>query len=70
MAHRRNRDWTAAVARAAISDWLERQQRNLLKQHIAEYAVGVGGTQDDMDPALERAGIETITKGTGRARHR
>lgn len=37
-----------------------------LGQCIAEYAAAVGGSRDDLDPALVRAGIETITSDTGR----
>ena len=59
-----------AVARAAISEWLERQKQCAIEQRIAEYAAAVGGSQDDLDRGLERAGLETIASDTGRRRRR
>ena len=50
------------LAREAIDSWLRayaREQRHLA---IAEFAAKNAGTDLDLDPALEAAGIEHLTK--------
>ncbi len=52
------------LAREAIDSWLRayaREQRHLA---IAEFAAQYAGTDLDLDPALESAGIECLTKST------
>jgi hypothetical protein len=57
-AKRRGRPATV-VARGAIQAWLRQMRRQEVAQAIAEYAEKYGGTEFDLDPDLERAGIES-----------
>ena len=47
-----------ALAREAIDFWLRRQLREARRQAIAAYAEEMAGTNLDLDPVLESAGIE------------
>lgn len=49
-----------SVARTAISQWLEQQRRCAVEEGIAVYATAIAGGRDDLDPDLERAGIEVV----------
>lgn len=49
-----------ALARDAIDLWLRQQLRNARHQAIAAYAEEVAGTDLDLDPVLESAGIEHL----------
>ena len=51
-----------ALAREAIDLWLRHQLRNARHQAIAAYAGEMAGTDLDLDPVLESAGIEHLTK--------
>jgi hypothetical protein len=55
------------LAREAIEAALAERQRTVLAESIAVYAAAVAGTRDDLDPALERAGLEHLS-GPGRRR--
>jgi hypothetical protein len=54
------------LAREAIDWWLRYQMRQARHDAIAAYAAEMAGTDLDLDPALESAGIEHLVK-TGRA---
>ena len=49
-----------AVAREAIERWLAEAHRAAIHEEIARYARGVAGTNADLDPALEAAGVEHL----------
>ncbi len=53
------------LARAAIDLWLRRQARRARHAAIAAYAAETAGTEHDLDPGLESAGIEHLLE-TGR----
>jgi hypothetical protein len=46
------------LMRAGLDDWRRARRR----QQIAEYARHVAGSSEDLDPELERAGIEALAK--------
>ncbi len=50
------------LAREAIEAALLERQRTALGESIAVYAAAVAGTQDDLDPALERSAIEHLSR--------
>jgi hypothetical protein len=58
-ARKRGRPATA-IARSAIESWLSRARASELHDEIASYAVGHGGSNADLDRALEAAGIESL----------
>ena len=51
-----------ALAREAIDLWLRHQLREARRQAIAAYAEEMAGTNLDLDPVLESAGIEHLVK--------
>jgi len=51
-----------ALAREAIEWWLRQQQRKARHAQIAAYAAEMAGTDLDLDPDLEAAGIERLVK--------
>ena len=55
-----------ALAREAIDAWLREQLRKARHDAIAAYAAKMAGTDLDLDPVLEAAGIEHLVK-PGRA---
>ena len=60
-AKRRGRPATA-VARHAIKAWLRQRRRSELYEAIAAYARSRGGSEADLDTALEGAGIESLLR--------
>jgi hypothetical protein len=54
------------LAREAIDCWLRQQLRKARHDAIAVYAAEMAGTDLDLDPDLESAGIEHLVK-TGKA---
>ena len=54
-----------ALAREAIDWWLRQQLRKARHDQIAAYAAEMAGTDLDIDPELEAAGVEHLLK-TGR----
>jgi len=48
------------LAREAIETWIEERERMAVHDSIADYARSVAGTPADLDPALERAGVEQL----------
>jgi predicted DNA-binding protein len=57
-----------AVAREAIEAWIEQRERQALHDAIATYAHEVGGSRDDLDEDLERAGVEHLLSRRRRRR--
>ena len=55
-----------SIARTAIAEWLERQRRCAVEEGIAEYALAVAGSRDDLDPDFERAGIDVVASDAKR----
>jgi hypothetical protein len=53
---------TTTLAREAIDAWLRDQARKARYDAIAAYASETAGTNLDLDPALESAGIEHLVK--------
>ncbi len=54
------------LAREAIDWWLREQLRKAKHDQIAAYAAEMAGTDLDLDPDLEAAGVEHLVK-TGKA---
>jgi predicted transcriptional regulator len=48
------------IARAAIAAWLAQQRKTRQHEAVASYARQQASTPDDLDPALEAAGIEHL----------
>jgi hypothetical protein len=53
-----------ALAREAIDWWLRQQLRKARHDRIAAYAAEMAGTDLDLDPDLEAAGIERLMKAS------
>jgi hypothetical protein len=51
-----------SLAREAIDQWLRQQLRAARHAAISAYAEEMAGTNDDLDPVLEAAGIEHLLK--------
>jgi hypothetical protein len=51
-----------ALARQVIEEWLEAHRRLVVSEAIAAYAAGAAGTVADLDPELESAGVETMSR--------
>jgi hypothetical protein len=51
-----------ALAREAIDLWLRHRWRKARHEAIAAYAEEMAGTNLDLDPVLESAGIEHLVK--------
>ncbi len=49
-----------AIARDAIVDFLRRSRKAALHEAIASYASRRAGTDDDLDSALEAAGVDLL----------
>lgn len=62
----RSRRPATDLAREAIDLWLQEQRNASIHAAILEYAHGIAGTIDDLDPQLESASIESL-KGSERA---
>ena len=52
-----------ALAREAVEARLEELQRRKLHMELAQYAKQHAGSAADLDPHLEAAGIEILTRG-------
>ena len=52
------------LAREALADWLKRRKRERRYAEIAAFAAENAGTDLDLDPDLEAAGIEVIEAET------
>ena len=51
-----------ALAREAIDWWLREQLRKARHEQIVAYAAEIAGTDLDLDPGLEAAGVEHLMK--------
>jgi len=51
-----------SLAREAIDMWLRQQMRKARHEAIAAYAAEIAGTNLDLDPELELAGVEQLLK--------
>ena len=49
-----------SLAREAIEEWLRARRKLAVSEEIAVYASRMAGTSADLDPALERAGLEHL----------
>ena len=56
------------LAREAIDRWLRQQLRKARHDAIAAYAAQTAGTDLDLDPVLESAGIEHLARPRRRAK--
>jgi hypothetical protein len=69
---REQAEWAGApatvLARQAIDCWLRQQLRQARHDAIAAYAAEAAGTEFDLDPELESAGIESLWKAGCSAR--
>ena len=54
----RSKQPATVLAREAIASWLEQRDRELRQEAIKQYALELGGSQDDLDSELEAAGLE------------
>jgi hypothetical protein len=57
-----------ALAREAIDWWLREQLRKARHDQIAAYAAEMAGTEFDLDPDLEAAGVERLVNPAGKAK--
>jgi hypothetical protein len=48
------------LAREAIHEWLRLREKRARHNAIAAYAAEMAGTEFDLDPELERAGIDHL----------
>lgn len=58
----RTKSPATSLAREAIDQWLRAQRRKATHDAISAYAEEMAGTQFDLDPDLEAAGIEFMLK--------
>jgi hypothetical protein len=58
----RQRQPATTLARAAIEEWLRRQEKVALHRAISSYAAEWAGTDADLDEGLEQAGLEHLAE--------
>lgn len=54
------------LVKEAVELWLEEQEKLALHEDIARYAAEAAGSGDDLDEALENAGLEQLRHGGNR----
>ena len=54
----RTRQPATVLAREAIREWVEKQERAALHKAIFEYACEAAGSEADLDPDMEAAALE------------
>lgn len=59
---RRRRVPATRLVRSVLEDWVVRQQRELEAAEIRRFASELAGTDLDLDPELEAAGVEELRK--------
>jgi len=64
----RSRVPATSLAREAIDLWLRDQMRKARHEAIAAYAAEMAGTELDLDPALESAGVEHLLESGRKTR--
>jgi hypothetical protein len=57
-----------SIARDAIDDWLRRQKRKARDDEIAAFASEMAGTEFDLDPEFEAAGVEHWLKSSSESK--
>lgn len=50
------------LAREAIAEWLREEKRRALRADLAAFVDTHAGTEWDLDPALEAAGLESVSR--------
>ena len=50
------------LARQVLEEWLEAHRRLAVSEAITAYAADAAGTAADLDPELESAGVETLSR--------
>lgn len=58
------------LAREAIDYWLDEIQRQAVHNAVLAYAREAAGSRDDLDPDLEKAGLEHLRSDQGRGGRR
>ena len=53
---------TTELAREAIDRWLAEIRKKRIREEIARYAEDCAGSRADIDPVLEKAGIEHLLR--------
>ena len=64
----RTRVSATSLAREAIDLWLRQSMRRARHEGIAAYAAEMAGTNFDLDPDLEAAGLDHLVKTSKRPR--
>ena len=59
---RRSGEPATRLARAAINDWLERRARERRNEQVRQFALEHGGSEYDLDPALESLAAEELLR--------
>ncbi len=59
---------TTAIVREAVEGWLDARRRSAQHAELRAYAERWGGTGVDLDPDLERAGVEHLRAPRSRSR--
>ena len=54
------------VARDALAGWLQARQRERVAKEIHRFALDFAGTELDIDPDLEQAGVDHLLAGDAR----
>lgn len=54
------------LARDALTGWLQARQRERVAKEIHRFALDFAGTELDIDPELEQAGVEHLLAGDAR----
>ncbi len=59
---RRRRMPTTRLVRSVLEEWVQDQEREREAAEIRRFAAEFGGTELDLDPELEEAGLEVLRK--------
>lgn len=65
----RTKQPATTLARYAIDSWLRQHRKARLREAIAEYAVSVAGTTDDLDTDLEQASLDHLSENRKRTKN-
>jgi hypothetical protein len=63
----RQRRPATALAREALECWIKEREREAVQAELAVYVSACAGTDADLDPALEAAGVEAILASKDRS---
>ncbi|HIJ97325.1 MAG TPA: hypothetical protein HPP94_16640 [Desulfuromonadales bacterium] len=50
------------LAKQALEQWLEQQERFAVHEEIASYAASIAGSTDDLDESFEAASLEHLAE--------